>query len=136
MGLSAVSHNKRNGSCSTKNKFGGGRKSNHRTRRNKSHRNKSHRNKSHRRKRRGGGAIGRFLVPASLYGLKQLMAKKSSGKFVSGVDKSLGRPGTTIIKDVTKGFVGAVDTVGSIVGLKKSRRKSSRRKSSRRKSKK
>ena len=104
-------------------------------RRRKSH----HRRKSHRgRHRRGGSAaLTRFAVPASLYALKQLMEKRSSRKFVRGVDKSLGRPGTTIMRDVTKGFVGTVDAAGSIVGLngKKSRRKSRRKsRKSRRKS--
>ena len=85
----------------------------------------------HRRHRRGGSAaLTRLAVPASLYALKQLMEKKSSRKFVRGVDKSLGRPGTTIMRDVTKGFVGTVDAAGSVVGLRgKKSRKSRRRKS-------
>ena len=106
-------------------------------RRHKTHhrRRKSH----HRRHRRGGSAaLTRLAVPASLYALKQLMEKKSSRKFVRGVDKSLGRPGTTIMRDVTKGFVGTVDAAGSVVGLKSRKSRKSRRKSrkSRRKSRK
>ena len=107
----------------------------HRRRNSHHRRRKSH----HRRHRRGGSAaLTRLAVPASLYALKQLMEKKSSRKFVRGVDKSLGRPGTTIMRDVTKGFVGTVDAASSVVGLKSRKSRKSRRKSrkSRRKSRK
>ena len=122
------------GSCGTNTGLVGGRR-----RKSHRHRRKSHRRKSHRRVRRGGaGALSKLVVPASLYALKQLMAKRSSRKFVKKLDKSLGRPGKTVIKDVTKGVVGTVNMTSRVLGLKKKRksrgRKSSRRKSSRRKS--
>ena len=115
------------------------RKSHHR-RMSRHHRKTHRRHKTHHRRHRRGGsaALTRLAVPASLYALKQLMEKKSSRKFVRGVDKSLGRPGTTIMRDVTKGFVGTVDAAGSVVGLKSRKSRKSRRKSrkSRRKSRK
>lgn len=89
---------------------------------------KSHKKRKSRKRHGGASAITRLAVPVSLYAAKQLMQRKKSRKFVRGVDKSLGRPGTRVIRGVARGFVGTARTAGRLVGLKskKSRRKSRR----------
>ena len=104
----------------------GGRRHRRHRRSRKGH--KSHKKRKSRRRHGGASAITRLAVPVSLYAAKQLMQRKKSRKFVRGVDKSLGRPGTRVIRGVARGFVGTARTAGRLVGLKskKSRRKSRR----------
>ena len=99
-----------------------------RRRRRKSHRRKTHRRKTHRRRHGGASALTRLAVPVSLYAANRLMQKKKTRRFVRGVDKSLGRPGTKVIRGVARGFVGTARKAGRLVGLKskKTSRKSRR----------
>lgn len=99
-----------------------------RRRRRKSHRRKTHRRKTHRHRHGGASALTRLAVPVSLYAANRLMQKKKTRRFVRGVDKSLGRPGTKVIRGVARGFVGTARKAGRLVGLKskKASRKSRR----------
>ena len=74
------------------------------------------------RRRRGGSVLGQLVVPFSLIALQQFVARKTTQKQLRGIDKSLGRPGTTVMKGVLRTLPErGVGIIRTVTGTRKKR---------------
>jgi hypothetical protein len=98
------------------------------THRRRHHHHKHKHRRTHRRtgtrRRRGGSVLGQLAVPFSLIALQQFVARKSTQKQLRGIDKTLGRPGTTVMKGVLRTLPErGVGIIRTVTGTRKKRRK-------------
>lgn len=92
------------------------------------------------RRRRGGSALAQLAVPFGLIALQQVIGERSNQAKLRSIDKSLGRPGTSVIKGAVNVGSGVVRTgLGVVQGVlpgsrrrKRSRKGSKKRRKSRR----
>ena len=74
------------------------------------------------RRRRGGSVLGQLVVPFSLIALQQFVARKTTQKQLRGIDKSLGHPGTTVMKGVLRTLPErGVGIIRTVTGTRKKR---------------
>ena len=62
------------------------------------------------RKRRGGGALAQMAVPFGLIALQQVIGEAQNQRKLRDIDRSLGRPGTSVIKGAVNVGTGVVRT--------------------------
>ena len=62
------------------------------------------------RKRRGGGALAQMVVPFGLIALQQVIGEAQNQRKLRDIDRSLGRPGTSVIKGAVNVGTGVVRT--------------------------
>ena len=104
-------------------KLSGGRRrraSHRRDRRSKHHRRsarRSHHRRSKRRGtrrrgrgRRGGGALAQMVVPFGLIALQQVIGERANQQKLRSIDRSMGNPGTSVIKGAVNVGTGVVRT--------------------------
>ncbi len=90
------------------------------------------------RKRRGGSALAQMAVPFGLIALQQVIGESQNQRKLRNIDRSLGRPGTSVIKGAVNVGSGVVRTGLGVVqsvlpGGRTKRRKPARKRKSARK---